>query len=203
MSEMAITGKLILASSSPRRAELLTEAGIEFEVIPPPLPEPNDGDATTTPTGEAEALAYFKARAVADVHPNAVVMGADTIVACDAGIMGKPLDADDARRMLRKLSSAPHDVITGVALLGPSGERIIASDVTRVFMTPMSDSDIEDYIATGEWQGKAGAYAIQGDADKYVQRIEGSFTNVVGLPMELVPRMLSELHAHPDAHKVT
>lgn len=203
MSEAAITGRLILASSSPRRAELLTEAGIEFEVIPPPLSEPKDGDSTMTPTGEAEALAYFKARAVADNHPNAVVMGADTIVACDAGIMGKPLDADDARRMLRKLSSAPHEVITGVALLGAGGERIIASDATRVFMTPMSDQDIEDYIATGEWEGKAGAYAIQGDADKYVERIEGSFTNVVGLPMELVARMLSELQAHPDAHKVT
>ncbi len=203
MSEIAITPRLILASSSPRRAELLNEAGVEFEVIPPRLSEPTDGDATTTPTGEAEALAYFKARAVADTHPNTAVMGADTIVACDEGIMGKPLDADDARRMLRKLSSAPHDVITGVALLGAGGERIIASDTTRVFMTPMSDSDIEDYIATGEWEGKAGAYAIQGVADKYVERIEGSFTNVVGLPMELVTRMLRELQAHPDAHKVT
>jgi len=181
---------LVLASSSPRRRALLSEAGIDHEVVSPPVDEPHDVAAGLSPAQLAEALAYFKARAVADEVDGAAVLGADTICAADGHVLGKPADADEARWMLRKLSSAPHFVITGVAVLGPSVGRLIASDVTRITMKPMSAADIEDYIATGEWEGKAGAYAIQESADRYVTEVDGSFSNVVGLPIELVGQML-------------
>lgn len=181
---------LVLASSSPRRRALLSEAGIDHEVVSPPVDEPHDVAGGLSPAQLAEALAYFKARAVADEVDGAAVLGADTICAADGHVLGKPADADEARWMLRKLSSAPHFVITGVAVLGPSVGRLIASDVTRITMKPMSAADIEDYIATGEWDGKAGAYAIQESADRYVTEVDGSFSNVVGLPIELVGQML-------------
>jgi septum formation protein len=182
--------KLILASASPRRRELLAKAGYEFTVLPPALAEPNHLPAGLPPASYAESLAYFKARGVADVHPDALVLGADTVVALGEEILGKPGNAADARRMLSDLSRNRHAVITGVALVGPGERRIIAADVTHVTMRPMSGKEIEDYIATGEWDGKAGAYAIQETADRFIVKLEGSFSNVVGLPMELLARLL-------------
>ena len=167
------------------------------------MDEPDELIHKLPPAQQAESLSYFKARSVADLHPDGLVLGADTVVAVGGQVLGKPTDADDARRMLRTLSSTRHCVITGVTLLGPQRQRLIASEVTYVTMRPMSEQDIEDYIASGEWEGKAGAYAIQETAqDRFVLKVEGSYSNVVGLPMELVTRMLDELATHPDQHKV-
>jgi len=193
--------ELVLASGSPRRSQLLAEAGIPFVAVTPSLSEPDDILTKLPPLQQAEALAYFKARAVAEQMPGRYVLGADTIVAKGSEVLGKPSDEAAARRMLRELSGARHRVITGVALLGPGGERLIASDVTFITMRPMSPREIDGYIASGEWRGKAGAYAIQETADRFVAAVEGSFSNVVGLPLELVRRMLRELREHPEAHK--
>jgi septum formation protein len=185
--------KLVLASSSPRRRELLAEAGFEFDVVKPPIEEPANFQEGVTPAARAQALAYFKARSVAERHPNACVLGADTVVAVAGRVLGKPADRGDAESMLRTLSGTRHAVISGVAVLGPDGIRVIASDTTYVTMRPLPDQEVTEYLDSGEWIGKAGAYAIQETADRFVVRVEGSFSNVVGLPMELVARMLAEL----------
>jgi len=184
--------RLILASSSPRRRQLLTDAGYQFEVVAPTLAEPEEGLKHLPPCQQAEALAYFKARAVG-TRDGAYVLAADTIVAAGGSVLGKPADAEEARRMLTDLSGTRHAVITGVALLGPDGRRRIASDTTYVVMRKITPREIDRYVAGGEWQGKAGAYAIQETADRFVERLEGSFSNVVGLPVELVGRMIHEL----------
>ena len=185
--------KLVLASSSPRRRELLAEAGFEFDVVSPPFEEPASFQKAVTPAARAEALAYFKARSVADRHPEACVLGADTVVAVAGRVLGKPADRDEAERMLRTLSGTRHAVISGVAVLGPDGIRMISSETTYVTMRPLSEREVTDYLDSGEWIGKAGAYAIQETADRFVVRVEGSLSNVVGLPMELVGRMMAEL----------
>lgn len=197
MTDMA-TRRLVLASSSPRRRTLMTQAGYEFDVVEPPIDEPVQSVRQLTPVQQAEALAYFKARAVSEVCPSRLVLGADTVVATGAGVLGKPEDADEAREMLQGVSGTRHAVITGVALLASDAQRLIASDVTYVTMRKMTDREIGDYIASGEWIGKAGAYAIQETAERFVDSIEGSFTNIVGLPMELVGRMISQLGRHDD-----
>lgn len=194
---------LILASSSRRRRSLLREAGMAFETVVPPIHEPDEVDGKLPPVQQAEALAYFKARAVQQrMCHRAFVLGADTIVLSARGhILGKPADAGEARSMLEALSNTTHDVITGVALLGPDRHRIIASEVTRVTMRRVGPGEIDEYIDSGEWKGKAGAYAIQETADRFIANLDGSFSNVVGLPMELVTRMLAELRRHPEAHR--
>jgi len=177
---------------------LLAEAGYDFEVVDPPIEEPTGLGPALSPVERAEALAYFKARSVADGKPRAYVIGADTVVATagkSAKVLGKPADRVEAERMLRDLSGTLHQVITGVALLGPGGHRQIASAVTHVTMRPMTDAEIEAYVESGEWIGKAGAYAIQETADRFIERIEGSLTNVVGLPIEMVTRMIASARA--------
>ena len=183
-----------MASSSPRRQALLEQAGIDFEVAPPTVREPVPTGAIDNPRELAEALGYFKARAVADTsgNPNAPVLAADTIVVLDGRVLGKASNAAEAHQMLHDLSRTPHDVVTGVCLI-QGNRRLMASDVTTVHMRPMTDDEIDAYVESGEWIGKAGAYAIQETADRYVVRIEGSFTNVVGLPVELVQRMLTRM----------
>lgn len=193
MVDLTSQPRLILASSSPRRRQLLAEAGLQFQVVAPPLPEPNQQSEGLSPAEHAEALAYFKARAVADLHPDALVLGADTVVAAAGRLLGKADDPEQARAMLESLSGTRHQVITGVALLGPGGKRLITSDVTWVTMRKMTGQEIQAYVDSGEWVGKAGAYAIQMTADRYVEKLEGSFSNVVGLPMELVTRLLRVL----------
>ncbi|MEK7732222.1 MAG: Maf family protein, partial [Planctomycetota bacterium] len=130
---------------------------------------------------------------VAGLAGDGWVLAADTIAALGGRVFGKPADRDDARRILKSLSGTTHQVITGVTLLdASSGVRLIRHDSTNVIMRRLTDSEIEDYLDSGAWEGKAGAYGIQDKGDAFVERIEGSFTNVVGLPMELVARMLDE-----------
>jgi len=180
---------LVLASASPRRQELLRAAGIAFEVQPADIVEtPLAGEA---PQACAERLAREKALAVARLRPRELVLGADTIVVVDNQILGKPADHADAARMLRLLSGREHQVITGVALV-VSGQWSVASETTSVTMAKISEQEITDYVATGEPMDKAGAYAIQGIASRWIPRIEGDYSNVVGLPVALVYRMLRE-----------
>jgi len=191
---------IVLASASPRRQELLRNAGIPFAVQPADINEaPRAGES---PRDYAERLAREKTLAVFQSRPQDYVLGADTIVVVDDTILGKPLDSDDAARMLRLLSGRTHAVITGVCVVGPvpSGQRSVAghakpftaSETTLVTMCKISDVEIRDYVATGEPMDKAGAYAIQGIASRWIPRIEGDYSNVVGLPVALVYRMLRE-----------
>jgi septum formation protein len=178
---------LILASRSPRRSELLAAAGIAFEVLAADIDE--TPHASEAPAAYVERLAIEKARAVFTLRPGAHVLGADTTVTIDGEILGKPVDDSDALRMLRLLSGRVHDVHTGVALVSPAGVRS-AVDTTRVWFAPMTDEDISWYVATGEPVDRAGAYAIQGFASRFIPRIEGSYSNVVGLPVALVSSIL-------------
>ena len=189
---------LVLASASPRRKELLRNAGIPFTVQAADIDEsPREGES---PRDCAERLAREKALAVFRTRPHDHVLGADTIVVVDNAILGKPRDPADAARMLRLLSGRTHAVITGVCLVGAvaSGQSPVASktetasETTLVTMNDLSDTEIREYIATGEPMDKAGAYAIQGLASRWIPRIEGDYGNVVGLPVALVYRMLRE-----------
>jgi septum formation protein len=182
---------IILASQSPRRASLLREAGIAFEVVPPRYTEPEPEDWAFSAVELAEAASYFKARSVAFAYPDRIVLGADTVVVYDGRLFGKPQDAGDARRILSTLAGTTHDVITGVALYeATTHRRLICHDTTRVTMRRMTERELEAYVQSGEWLGKAGAYGIQDSGDAFIDRTEGSFTNVVGLPVELVVEML-------------
>jgi septum formation protein len=193
MKTARATIRFILASSSPRRRQLLREGGIDFRAVSPSIHEPTGGQiGHLRPSQQAEALAYFKARAVADQFPEATVLGADTVVAAaDGQVLGKPSDEQQAREMIERLSGTRHAVITGVALLGPGGRRLIASSTSYVTMRQMTADEIQRHIDSGTWQGKAGAYAIQETGDRFIDTVEGSLTNVMGLPMELVERMLT------------
>jgi septum formation protein len=141
------------------------------------------------PGDHVRRLAREKADAAFSTHPDAVVLGADTIVTVGGEIMGKPRDAADATRMLRLLSGREHEVLTGVALVARRGV-VVEVARTRVWVNPLNDSEIADYIATGEPLDKAGAYGIQGFASRFIDRIQGSYSNVVGLPVALVYRLL-------------
>lgn len=182
---------LVLASASPRRKELLAQAGFQFTVTPASIPEdPRPGE---NPVAYVTRLAREKAECVyAKLQSNnaAIVLGADTtVVAPNGEILGKPADASDAARMLRLLSGATHQVITGVAIVR-AGRIDTAAEVTHVTVLVLSDQEIADYIATGEPKDKAGAYAIQGYAARWIPRIHGCYFNVVGLPLALVSSML-------------
>jgi len=185
---------LVLASASPRRRELLTQAGFVFEVHPAHIPEdPNPGEE---PIAYATRLAQEKAQAVfrqlsTDWARSAdlAVLGADTIVTFDDHILGKPEDPADAARMLRLLSGRTHRVVTGVSLVTEESAETVA-DVTSVSFSVLSDDEIDAYIASGEPMDKAGAYAIQGRAARWIPRIEGCYFNVVGLPIARVSALL-------------
>jgi septum formation protein len=201
--------RLVLASASPRRAELLRAAGFEFDVIPAELDETMDVEET--PDGYARRVAQLKAQAVATRAPGRLVLGADTIVVVDHEVLGKPADADEARRMLRRLSGREHVVMTAVCLINPGpaafdsaqagkagryegdgaregGSKRVETRVARttVEFAPLGAAEIDWYIATGEPMGKAGAYAVQGLASRFVTRVDGSYSNVVGLPVAVV-----------------
>ena len=178
---------LILASASPRRQELLRNAGIAFTVETADVPErrrPHE-----SPLVFARRLAREKAAAVFARHPQDFVLGADTIVVVGRAILGKPRDAADARRMLRRLSGRTHRVITAVCLLGPAVEDTRAQ-TTRVTFAQLTEPEIRAYVSSGEPLDKAGAYAIQGLASRWISGIEGCYFNVVGLPVPLVYAML-------------
>jgi septum formation protein len=185
------TKHVVLASASPRRSELLREMGIDFEVVPPRVDERFREGAD--PSQEAQRLAAAKADEVARrVREPAVILAADTVVALEGRIIGKPADREHAVEMLRRLSGTRHHVITGLCVLETSsGRRVIESVSTAVTMTRMTEEQIRTYVESGEADGKAGAYAIQETADRYVERVEGSFTNVVGLPTERLEEILS------------
>jgi septum formation protein len=183
--------KLILASASPRRAELLQSLGLVFDILPAGVDERDEHPAS------AHDLALHNARVkaldVAARHPAALVLGADTIVVLDGRVFGKPRDLDDARRMLRSLSGQTHAVITGVCLVcrGDNRERTFAVE-TRVQFHPLSDDDIEQYLDAVHVLDKAGAYAVQ-EGPPLVANLNGSYSNVVGLPLERVAAELREL----------
>lgn len=183
---------LILASASPRRQELLRNAGIEFVVHPTDIPEiPQQAEM---PRACAERLASEKASAIAPQHPGRFILGADTIVVVNGEMLGKPVDTEDARRMLRLLSGRQHEVITGVSLIGP-GFQDLSSETTTVGFSQLTEPEIAYYVSTGEPMDKAGGYAIQGIASRWIPRIEGDYANVVGLPIALVYRMLGRREA--------
>jgi septum formation protein len=180
---------LVLASASPRRQELLRNAGIPFVVEPANIPEEHlPGEP---PKIYVERLARGKAASVRQLHPQKCVLGADTIVLAGNEVLEKPRDARDAARMLQLLSGRSHQVMTGVCLLG-QGFADVRSETTTVKMQNIRQDEIEAYVATGEPMDKAGAYAIQGWASRWISGIEGDYFNVVGLPVSLVYRMLKE-----------
>jgi septum formation protein len=180
---------LVLASASPRRQELLRSAGVTFEVQPADIPEdPHPGEDAKAC---AERLAREKALTVARHRSQDAVLGADTVVVVDGQILGKPRDPVDAARMLRLLSAREHRVITGVCLV-VKDQMSVASETTLVIVSEITDKEIAAYIATGEPMDKAGAYAIQGIASRWIPRIEGDYSNVVGLPVALVWQILRQ-----------
>jgi len=179
---MKSTSTIVLASASPRRSELLDSAGITFRVVPADICE--DPLPDEQPVDHVLRLAEGKARAAALLAEGRFFLGADTIVLCDGEIMGKPKDQADAERMLKKLSGVPHEVVTGFAIFDRERKGAVAEAVrTKVFFKHLREEEILEYIATGCPFDKAGGYAIQGGAAHMVQKIEGSYTNVVGLPL--------------------
>jgi septum formation protein len=184
--------RIVLGSASPRRAELLRAAGIEFDVIHA------DVDESTHPGEPPDAyvrrVAEAKARMVVSRAPAQVVLAADTTVVIDETMLGKPVDDDDATRMLRLLSGRTHEVLTAVAVVRAGmSEPLVEVERTEVEFAPLTEFEIDWYVATGEPRDKAGAYAIQGYASRFVTRIDGSYSNVVGLPVALVYQMLKGL----------
>jgi len=181
--------RIVLASASPRRAELLRAAGIDFEVQPA-----NVDEAIATgesPNEYVSRLAEAKARLVYERDVRRIVLAADTAVVVDADVLGKPLDENDASRMLRRLSGRTHEVLTAISVFHPGQIVDTRVDTTAVEFAPLSDADIDWYVSSGEPMDKAGAYAVQGLASRFVTRIEGSYSNVVGLPVALVYQMLT------------
>jgi septum formation protein len=185
--------RLILASSSPRRQQLLAEAGYQFTVIPPSPSAECGVCSRETPPELVARLALQKAADVAQNLPAGIVIGSDTVAECRGHILGKPRDREHAREMLTLLSGRDHHVYSGLCLwLRPGEERHVAVDVTRLVMDKLTPQQLEDYLAGGAWEGKAGAFGYQDGLD-WVHVVEGSESNVVGLPMELLARMLANL----------
>ena len=190
---------LVLASASPRRRELLIQAGFSFQVHPAHIPE--DPNPNEDPIAYVTRLAREKAQAVfgqlsanPEIAANLAVLGADTTVTLDKAILGKPSDPADAARMLRMLAGRTHRVITGVAVVTAQAAEV-AAEVTAVSFLTLSEQEIANYIATGEPMDKAGAYAIQGRAARWIPRIVGDYFNVVGLPLALVSTLLESRRA--------
>ena len=175
---------IVLASASPRRRELLARAGISFEVLHSPAEEIHD--ASIHPERLCEMNATLKAEAIAAQRPDAVVIGADTLVFIDGEPLGKPADFDEARTMLRRLAGRTHRVCTGVCMIFPDGVRRVFHDNTDVHFRPLDDAAIEGYLSVADPLDKAGAYGIQEHGDRIISGIEGSYENVMGLPVEKV-----------------
>jgi len=207
---------LILASTSPRRQELLTSLGLEFTIAPPPVDEDAFDLAHLDAGGQVKFLSRLKAQEVFKRHPHAIVIGADTLVVSDDGVvLGKPKDTDDAIQMLSRLQGKPHGVYSGVTVFSPHADRngslnngngqsslnhqksyppfLCDISYTQVWMRALSPAEITAYVATGEPLDKAGAYAIQGIGSTLISRIEGCYFNVVGLPLSLLSAQLSRL----------
>jgi septum formation protein len=171
---------IVLASTSPQRRLILEQLGIPFEVVAPDYEEQPGGDPVEQAAGKARSIDGGE-------RP---VLGVDTIVSCDGEVLGKPRDATDAERILETLAGKPHEVISGLCLRTPAWEEL-HREVTRVTFRQLTPRDLEHYLASGEWAGRAGAYAIQGLGASLVERIEGDYLNVVGLPGALLVRLLA------------
>jgi len=185
----------VLASRSPQRVRLLQEAGFVFDC------DPADVDESNVPSGlspeqTAKYLALVKAKKVAERHPDRIVLGADTIVALNDQQLGKPEDADHARLMLSALSGTSHRVVTGVAIVAPSGGESVDHVVTTVSMRPLLPEEVDRYIASGQWKDRAGGYGMQDD-DPFVSIAGGSRSNVIGLPIERTIEMLLAAGVRP------
>ncbi|MDZ7677538.1 MAG: Maf family protein [Acidimicrobiales bacterium] len=189
------TGRIILASSSPRRAALLRQIGLSPTIDPAAIDETLDAGDHTAPCEAVTRLARDKATTVAERHKgqHVAVIGADTVVCIDGEILGKPADIGEAIAMLHRLSGQTHEVHTGVCVVSNATDRCFADvATTRVTMRQLDKGEIAAYVATGEPADAAGAYAIQGRAAVFVERIEGDYTNVVGLPLPLTERLLAQ-----------
>jgi septum formation protein len=181
--------EILLASTSPRRKELLQMLRVPFEVIPPVFPEAIRSDQD--PLDQTKALALGKARSVAFRFPDRLVLGSDTLIEVEREILGKPQAPDEARRMLRRLAGRTHLIHTAIALVRTSdGLEEVAVETVRVWMKELSEEELTRYLATGESLGKAGAYGIQGQGGTLIQRLEGDYTAAVGLPLRLVAELL-------------
>lgn len=181
---------IILTSTSVRRKKLLTEAGYKFTVVAPEVDESKFASEGLNAKEYAGQLALAKAKSVAQRFRDSLVIGADTVVDFDGWIIGKPADENEAEQIIKKLFSRPHKVITAIAILkADEAIEIVRADTTTVYPKKMSAEQIAVHIKGGSWKGKAGAYAIQETGDEFVERIEGSLTNVMGLPMELLESM--------------
>jgi septum formation protein len=192
---------LILASGSPRRQSLLRDAGYAFLTLPADIDE-DTYPSGLTPPQIAEHLALAKAQGVSVLHPDDVTLGADTVVALGPRLLGKPADAADARRMLALLSGTTHHVTTGVAVIrAAAGFRRSIAITSTVQMRRLTAAEIDAYVASGQWEGKAGGYGIQ-DRDPFVTHMAGSLTNIVGLPMEAATELLSAAGIWPAAAKM-
>lgn len=187
--------QIILASASPRRKELLETMGILFDIVPAQKEERAQGTSQEIVC----ALARQKAEEVAEQYPDSFVIGADTIVCIDAQVLGKPKNREDAFAMLKALRGRQHHVLTAVCVYSPlTKDYLVEYDTTAVYFEPVSDAEISAYLDTDEPYDKAGAYALQGRAGSMIQRIEGCASNVIGLPMPLLKKMLIKTKAIPD-----
>lgn len=181
---------IILASRSPRRRELLELAHIPFVCEPSDIDEIMDENLPLNK--RIEKLAYQKALPIFNMHPEEIVLGADSIVYIDDEVIGKPKDENDARRILKKLSGRTHQVTTGVAIL--TSEQVVTfSQTSDVLFYELDEDEINDYILSNEWQGKAGGYAIQGYACRFIKEIKGDYSNIVGLPIAQVYHCLKQI----------
>jgi len=191
---MHIELPLILASASPRRKQLLAEAGFVFEVMPPDDHAENARLPDELPIEYVRRLAFQKAKNVADKIDRGIILGGDTIVLCGENILEKPVDRNDARRMIQSLCGEVHQVLSGLCLIQKTGNETTAHQATattRLLMQPISDDELAMYLDAGDWQGKAGAFGYQ-DGNDWIAILEGSESNVVGLPMELFRTMYAE-----------
>ncbi len=182
---------LILASTSPRRRELLALLGIAFEVVPPAAEEvPSPG---LSPREQAKQFALDKALSIARRHPDDLVLGSDTVIEIDGTLVGKPQDLDDAESMLRQLRGRTHHVHTGIALLRQAAHvTVVRAETALVRMTPFTDRELRRYLETEESLGKAGAYSIQGEAARFIEKIEGDYPTIVGLPLRQTADLLEQ-----------
>lgn len=193
--------RIILASGSPRRRELLEKLGLKFKVVESKFVE--HFNPSLKPHELTEMLSVEKAKEVSKRYKNAIIIAADTIVACDGKILGKPLDKRDAKSMLQFLSNKTHSIITAFTIIeGETSKIITKSEETKIFMRKISDREIDSYLQTKEPYDKAGAYAVQGKAKKFIKKIVGDFDNAVGLPTHTLVRELKKLGAYSDIIKL-
>ncbi|MBI4221268.1 MAG: septum formation protein Maf [Planctomycetes bacterium] len=190
--------RLILASNSPRRIVLLKSLGYHFDIVRHDIEECILGDVL--PMELVQNLAFLKATDVARRVSNAIIISADTVIVHKKSILGKPKDVSDAKRILSMLSDSEHDVISGVCVMEmPSRKKMLRIERTHIKMKNIKDEEIDRYILTGEPMDKAGAYAIQGEGGKFIEKIDGSYSNAVGLPLELLQEMLSHFMSDANA----